>query len=177
MNIFFTDACGSHAIGRQLLECGGRARNERRHRFWNDGRKAAGGARTSHPPPAPPPKSVLKYPRQSLFSLSCSCSCSEACAGSGEQEQDKDGGRIHPGDFDCPNRESSPEARSRSATALHSSLLNQKPTMKSPRKTRKDTKTKGCDFLVTHPSGEPTICHNPLSFRAFRVFRGPQSRF
>ncbi len=52
--------------------------------------------------------------------------------------------------------------------------MNLKTAMKSPRKTRKDTKTEGCDFLVTHPPGDPAICLNLLSFR---VFRGPQSRF
>ena len=35
--------------------------------------------------------------------------------------------------------------------------------MGSPRKTRKDTKTKGFDFLVTRPSGDPTIFSTRLS--------------
>ena len=33
--------------------------------------------------------------------------------------------------------------------------FNLYPTMRSPRKARKDTKRRGCDSLTTHPAGDP----------------------
>jgi len=48
--------------------------------------------------------------------------------------------------------------------------------MECPRKARNDTKRRLCEIFLPHPVGERNNCRNRLAFRAFRVFRGPQSR-
>jgi len=60
-----------------------------------------------------------------------------------------------------------PPARRRRSDQERVAWLSLPAAMEGPRKTPKDTKRKGCDFLVAHPARDPATFRNPFSFRAF----------